>query len=234
MVSADRGDYGLEWAAICSIAAKFGCSSETLRKWVRRSERDEGLCPGLSSEQLVELTELRGKVRELRRANEILRKASAYFAQAEVLDRLPRRWPLSWTNTRRTMGSNLFCTELPIAPSTYYEHKRREREPGRRSARSRRDAELRPGVRRVWEENYGVYGARKVWRQLNREGVGVARCTVERLMRREGLKGVVRGKRRYTTISDNNATRPAGQQHHQGWLYGVFRPSPRLSVPCHP
>ena len=91
MVSAHRGDYGLEWAAICSIAAKFGCSSETLRKWVRRSERDEGLRPGLSSEQLVELTELRREVRELRRANEILRKASAYFAQVEVLDRLPRR-----------------------------------------------------------------------------------------------------------------------------------------------
>ena len=76
------------------------------------------------------------------------------------------------------MRSNLFCAELPIAPSTYYEHKRREREPERRSARSRRDAELRPGIRRVWEENYGVYGARKVWRQLNREGVGVARWSV--------------------------------------------------------
>ena len=107
------------------------------------------------------------------------------------------------------MGSNLFCAELPIAPSTYWEHKRREREPERSSARSRRDSELRVQIRRVWESNFGVYGARKVWRQLQREGVGVARCTVERLMRQEGLKGVVRGEKRRTTIPDDSAARPA-------------------------
>jgi len=75
----------------CSIAEKFGCSSETLRKWVRRAETDQGLRPGLSSDQLAELRELRREVRELRRANEILGKASAYFAQAEVFDRRGRR-----------------------------------------------------------------------------------------------------------------------------------------------
>ena len=91
---------------------------------------------------------------------------------------------------RDTYGVEPICAELPIAPSTYYEHKRREREPQRCSARSWRDAELRLRVRRVWESNFGVYGARKVWRQLQREGVAVARCTVERLMRLEGLKGV--------------------------------------------
>ena len=83
---------------------------------------------------------------------------------------------------RKEYGVEPICAELPIAPSTYYEHKRCEREPARRSARSHRDGELRPEIRRVWEENYGVYGARKVWRQMHREGVGVARCTVERLM----------------------------------------------------
>ena len=97
-------------------------------------------------------------------------------------------------NTEMSMGSKLFCAELPIAPSTYWEHKRRVREPSRRSARSHRDAVLRPEIRRVWEENYGVYGARKVWRQLGREGVGVARCTVERLMRQERLKGRGQGQ----------------------------------------
>lgn len=76
LVSAERSVYDFGWAAICSIAAKFGCWAETLRRWVRRSERDGGLGPGLSSEQLVELTELRRENRELRRANEILRKAS--------------------------------------------------------------------------------------------------------------------------------------------------------------
>ena len=90
LVFSQRGEYDSEWAAICSIAAKFGCSSETLRLWVRRSERDQGLRAGLTSDQQVELTELRRENRELRRANEILRKASAYFAQAE-LDRRPRR-----------------------------------------------------------------------------------------------------------------------------------------------
>ena len=110
---------------------------------------------------------------------------------------------------RETYGVEPICAELPIAPSVYYEHKRREREPERCSARSRRDSELRPLVRRVWESNFGVYGARKVWRQLHREGIGVARCTVERLMRLEGLKGVVRGETKRTTIPEQDAARPA-------------------------
>ena len=80
-----------EWAAICSIASKFGCASETLRLWVRRAERDQGLGDGLSSSERERLKTLERENRELRRANEILRKASAYFAQAEVLDRRPRR-----------------------------------------------------------------------------------------------------------------------------------------------
>jgi len=90
LVLEHRGEHRSEWAAICSIADKFGCTAETLRKWVRRAETDRGLRPGLTSDQLAELRALRREVRELRRANEILRKASAYFAQAE-LDRRPRR-----------------------------------------------------------------------------------------------------------------------------------------------
>ena len=110
---------------------------------------------------------------------------------------------------RDEFGVEPICAELPIAPSTYYEHKRRERDPDRRSARSRRDGELRAEIRRVWESNFGVYGARKVWRQLQREGIEVARCTVERLMRLEGLVGVVRGETKRTTIPDEDAARPA-------------------------
>ena len=89
LVLEHRGEHRSEWAAVCSIAAKFGCSSETLRLWVRQAERDQGLRAGLSSDERTELAELRREVRELRRANEILRKASAHFAQAE-LDRRPR------------------------------------------------------------------------------------------------------------------------------------------------
>lgn len=85
---------------------------------------------------------------------------------------------------------------LPIAPSTYYEHARRQADPERQPARWRLDAALRPQIERVWRENRRAYGARKVWRQLRRETIPAARCTVERLMRTMGLQGVVRGKPR--------------------------------------
>lgn len=90
LVFEHRDEYESEWAAITSIAPKFGCSTETLRNWVRSAERDEGLRPGVTTSQQEELRELHREVRELRRANEILRKASAYFARAE-LDRRPQR-----------------------------------------------------------------------------------------------------------------------------------------------
>lgn len=90
LVSEHRDEYDSEWAVIRSIADKFGCSSETLRNWVRQDERDSGRRPGLTSSQVDELKTLRREVKELHRSNEILRKASAYFAQAE-LDRRPRR-----------------------------------------------------------------------------------------------------------------------------------------------
>jgi putative transposase len=99
--------------------------------------------------------------------------------------------------------------ELPIAPSTYYEHKAREAEPERLPPRVRRDVELSRDIRRVYEENFQVYGARKIWRQLCREGVAVARGAVERLMRSVGLEGAVRGGNRRTTISRDQTDYPA-------------------------
>jgi transposase-like protein len=90
MVLDHRSDYPSQWASICSIAEKIGCTAETLRKWVRREERDSGLRPGPTSDQLARLKELERENRELRQANEILRKASAFFAQAE-LDRPMRK-----------------------------------------------------------------------------------------------------------------------------------------------
>ncbi len=103
---------------------------------------------------------------------------------------------------RAQFGVESICSQLPIAPSTYYHHKALEADPERRADRYRQDAFLTAEIQRVWEENFCVYGARKVWRQLRREGVNVARCTVERLMRRLGIRGVVRGQRPFTTISD--------------------------------
>jgi transposase len=87
MVLEHQGEHPSQWAAIGSIAAKMGCTSETLRKWVRQAERDQGLRPGLSSGERERLKELEREVRELRRTNEILRKASAFFAQAELARR---------------------------------------------------------------------------------------------------------------------------------------------------
>src|SRR5829696_7164908 len=101
-------------------------------------------------------------------------------------------------------GVEPICRLLPIAPSTYYA--RKQRPP---SARAVRDARLKAEIRRVYDDNFGVYGARKVWRQLHREGSPVARCTVERLMGELGLRGAVRGKTHRTTTPDAAAPRPA-------------------------
>ena len=110
---------------------------------------------------------------------------------------------------RATYGVEPICAELPIAPSIYYECKAREANPGRLPARHQRDAWLEIEIRRVWEENFRVYGVRKVWRQLNREQIKVAKCAVERLMHKLGLQGVKRGKGYKTTIPDDAAARPA-------------------------
>jgi transposase InsO family protein len=110
---------------------------------------------------------------------------------------------------RHAYGVEPICAQLPIAPSTYYEQKARQADPGRLLPRTKKDTVLCPEVLRVWEANFQVYGADKVWRQLQREGVEVARCTVERLMRGMGLQGAVRGKKFKTTVPDDSAPRLA-------------------------
>ena len=97
---------------------------------------------------------------------------------------------------------------MPISPSTYYEHKTRENDPDRRPERAKRVESLKGDITRVWTENFKVYGARKVWRQLNREHIDVARCTVERLMKRLGIQGVMREAKCWTTVSDDTLARP--------------------------
>ena len=140
-------------------------------------------------------------------------------------------------------GVEPICKVLQIAPSGYRRHAALRREPHRRCARAQRDEALAPQIERVWQTNMQVYGADKVWRQLAREGTAVARCTVERLMRRQGLRGVRRGKVVRTTISDNKAPCPLDKVHRQfraerpnqlwvsdftyvstwqGWLYVAF------------
>ncbi len=109
---------------------------------------------------------------------------------------------------RGVYGVEPICAVLPIAPSTYYEHKARQADPARLPARARRDQVLKGHIRRVREENFEVYGVRKVWRQMKLEGSDVARCTVRRLMREMGLRGVVRGREFKTTVADDSSARP--------------------------
>ncbi len=116
---------------------------------------------------------------------------------------------------RAEYGVEPICRVLPIAPSTYHERVAQRRDPGRLSDRVRRDQDLKPEVMRVFAENFGVYGVRKVWRQMNREGFAVARCTIERLMRDLGLQGVIRGKPVRTTISNKAAPCPLDHVNRQ-------------------
>jgi transposase InsO family protein len=135
---------------------------------------------------------------------------------------------------RSAYGVEPICRVLPIAPSTYHAHAAQRTDPAKASVRARRDAGLRIEIRRVFEANFSVYGVRKVWRQLGREGMSVARCTVARLMRQMGLRGVVRGKEARTTASDKAMPCPADRVNRlwladftyvatwQGFVYVAF------------
>lgn len=109
---------------------------------------------------------------------------------------------------RGAYGVEPICRVLPIAPSTYFAAKARERDPRRQPERARRDAALRHEIRRIWDENFRVYGVRKVWKQLRRDGLPAARCTVERLMRNLGLRGATRGAGVVTTIPAKDGVCP--------------------------
>nr|WP_171769615.1 IS3 family transposase [Shigella dysenteriae] len=201
MVLESQGEYDSQWATICSIAPKIGCTPETLRVWVRQHERDTGGGDGgLTTAERQRLKELERENRELRRSNDILRQASAYFGEGGVRPPLEKVMPLL-DKLRKLYGVGPVCSELHIAPSTYYHWQQQRHHPDKRSARAQRDDWLKKEILRVYDGNHQVYGVRKVWRQLLREGIRVARCTVARLMAVMGLAGVLRGKKVRTTIS---------------------------------
>ncbi|MBB0700573.1 IS3 family transposase [Escherichia coli] len=201
MVLESQGEYDSQWAAICSIAPKTGCTPETLRVWVRQHERDTGGGDGgLTTAERQRLKELERENRELRRSNDILRQASAYFGEGGVRPPLEKMMPLL-DKLREQYGVGPVCSELHIAPSTYYHCQQQRHHPDKRCTRAQRDDWLKREIQRVYDENHQVYGVRKVWRQLLREGIRVARCTVARLMAVMGLAGVLRGKKVRTTVS---------------------------------
>ncbi|WP_434062584.1 IS3 family transposase [Escherichia coli] len=201
MVLESQGEYDSQWAAICSIAPKTGCTPETLRVWVRQYERDTGGGDGgLTTAERQRLKELERENRELRCSNNILRQASAYFCEGGVRPPLEKVMALL-DKLREQYGVRPVCSELHIAPSTYYHCQQQRHHPDKRSAHAQRDDWMKREIQRVYDENHQVYGVRKVWRQLLREGIRVARCTVARLMAVMGLAGVLRGKKVRTTVS---------------------------------
>ena len=123
---------------------------------------------------------------------------------------------------REELGIEPICRELAIAPSSYDEHATRLAEPGKRSARARRDDKIKEQIKRVHDDSSGLYGTRKVWRQMRREGIEVAKCTVERLMRTMGLAGVRRGKTTITTVSNPKAPCPLDKVNRE---FRVSRPN---------
>jgi uncharacterized protein (DUF1501 family) len=120
----------------------------------------------------------------------------------------PQVWARTVVDQRQAYGVEPICKVLPIAPSTYHAHVASRRDPARLSERARRDGVLKTEIDRVFKDNFGVYGVRKVWRQMKREGFDVARCTVARLMKAQGLQGVIRGRPVRTTVSDKAAPCP--------------------------
>ncbi|WP_278376897.1 IS3 family transposase [Sphingobium yanoikuyae] len=214
MVLDHEAEHPSRWAAMISIAEKIGCSAHTLNEWVKKAEVDSGKRTGVPTEMADRLKALERENRELRQANEILRKASAYFCPGGA--RPPVQTMTAFIDEHRAeYGVEPICRVLPIAPSTYHERVAQRRDLGRLSDRARRDQDLKPEVMRVFAENFGVYGVRKVWRQMNREGFAVARCTIERLMRDLGLQGVIRGKPVRTTISNKAAPCPLDHVNRQ-------------------
>ncbi|WP_156516829.1 IS3 family transposase [Paraburkholderia caribensis] len=242
MVQEHRGAYPSQWAAIESIAPKIGCTSQTLLGWVKRDEVDSGEREGVSASERERLKALEREVKELRRANEILKLASAFFGPGGARPS-PEVLKAFIDQHRDTFGVEPICKVLRIAPSGYRRHAAQLRDPSCRCARAIRDERLRPEIQRVWQANMRVYGADKVWKQMNRERIAVARCTVERLMKQLGLRGVMRGKRVRRTIADAAAARPMDRVNRQfradrpnrlwvsdftyvstwqGWLYVAF------------
>jgi putative transposase len=124
---------------------------------------------------------------------------------------------------RDAYGVEPICRVLPIAPSTYHERVAQRQDQTRLSARAQRDRALKPEIARVFAENFAVYGVRKVWRQMMREGFSVARCTVQRLMREMGLQGVIRGKPVRTTVSDKAAPCPLDHVNRR-----FYAPAPNM------
>jgi putative transposase len=222
---------------IAHIAQDLGVHREALRQWVRQAEADQGRRTDRpTTAEHEELKRLRKENAELRRANEILKAASTFSRRSSTVPGPGMTRMIDALRGR--FGVEPICRVLQVPASTYYARKRRPP-----SARAASDMVLLERIRRIHQVNYQAYGARRVWKQLGRDGIKVARCTVERLMRAGGLHGVRRGRKQRTTTPEPAALRPAdlvGRQFvaprpdrlwvadltyvwtFQGWVYVAF------------
>ncbi|MDY7096411.1 MAG: IS3 family transposase [Acidobacteriota bacterium] len=200
LVFALREELGTDFGTVKRIADQLGYGPETVRKWVAQAEIDDGLRPGTTTAEAARIRELEQENRELRRANAILKSASAFFRGGA---RPPTTLMVSYIDAHRgEFGVEPICEVLQVAPSTYYAAKSRPP-----SARARRDAELVPALVELWEANYRAYGARKLHKAAQRAGLDIGRDQTARLMRQAGIEGVRRGRRPRTTKADERAPR---------------------------
>ncbi|MBN7552153.1 IS3 family transposase [Mycobacteroides abscessus] len=205
MVRTLRAELGTDQGTVSRVARQLGYGVESVRSWVRQSDIDEGLAPGVCTTESKRVKELEQENRELKRANEILKRA-AKFLRGGARPPTPKVVAFIDAN-REEFGVEPICTVLhtagvSVAPSTYYDTKARPP-----SQRACRDAVLGPALVQLWEDNYRVYGARKLWKAARRAGHDVGRDQVARLMRAAGICGARRGKRVRTTTPDPGAGR---------------------------
>ncbi|MCZ7527083.1 MAG: IS3 family transposase [Acidimicrobiia bacterium] len=184
------------------VARDLGIGSpETLRNWVKQARVDRGLEEGPTTEELAEIKKLRKEVADQQRTIEILKAATTYFREG---GRPPLQVMIAFVDEHRdTWPVKAMCASIELNERTYYASKARPP-----SARAVADEAHKVKIRAVWVANYSCYGPRRVHKQLRREGYRIARCTVERLMTEMGIGGVIRGKKRFTTVADDNAARP--------------------------
>jgi transposase-like protein len=187
---------------IPDVARDLGIGSpETLRGWVKQARVDRGLAAGPSSEELAEIKKLRKEVADQQRTIEILKAATTYFRKG---GRPPLEVMIAFVDAHRdTWPVAAMCAAIGLRERSYYAAKVRVP-----SARAVTDEAHKIKIRVAWVANYSCYGPRRIHKQLRREDHVIARCTVERLMADMGIGGVIRGKKRYTTIADDAAGRP--------------------------
>ncbi|MCU4414345.1 IS3 family transposase [Acinetobacter sp. WU_MDCI_Axc73] len=204
-------DYPSTWAAITAIAPKIGCTPETLRAWHQKHLDQQNPIKVQQISDQEKMKQMEREIKELKRANEILRKAAGFFRPGGA--RPPTQIMVDFIHNNKDLyGVDAICRILPIAASTYYrtldlcdEKHCFARE--HRAKRDLHDLHHAEEIKRIWKESSGRYGVRKVWQKLKREGYIIARCTVARLMKKLGIQGVWRGKNKQTTRSRDDQKR---------------------------